>query len=33
MRPVFLLDMGVIVFVISTAAGEVNGMLSFGKMS
>jgi hypothetical protein len=31
--PVFLFDMSVIVFVISTAAGKVDGMSSFGKMS
>ena len=32
MGPVFLFDMGVIIFVISTATGKVDGMISFGKM-
>ena len=31
--PVLLFDMGVIIFVISTATGKVDGMISFGKMS
>ena len=31
--PVLLFDMGVIIFVIGTAAGKVDGMLSFDKMS
>ena len=31
--PVFLFDMGVIVFAISTATGKVDGVISFGKMS
>ena len=31
--PVLLFDMGVIIFVIGTAAGKVDGMISFGKMS
>jgi hypothetical protein len=30
--PVLLFDMGVIIFVIGTAAGKVDGMISFGKM-
>ena len=31
--PVLLFDVGVIIFVIGTAAGKVDGMVSFGKMS
>jgi hypothetical protein len=31
--PVLLFDMGVIIFVIGTASGKVDGMISFGKMS
>ena len=31
--PVLLFDMGVIIFVIGTTAGKVDGMISFGKMS
>ena len=31
--PVLLFDMGVIIFVIGTAAGKVDGRISFGKMS
>ena len=31
--PVLLFDMGVIIFVISTATGKRDGTLSFGKMS
>ena len=31
--PVLLLDMGIIIFVISTATGKMDGTLSFGKMS
>ena len=31
--PVLLFDMGVIIFVISTATGKMDGTLSFGKMS
>ena len=30
--PVLLFDMGVIIFVIGTAAGKVDGAISFGKM-
>jgi hypothetical protein len=30
--PVLLFDMGVIIFVISTATSKVDGMISFGKM-
>ncbi len=30
--PVLLFDMGVIIFVIGTATGKVDGMISFGKM-
>jgi hypothetical protein len=33
MGPVFLFDMGVIVFVVSTASGELDGLFSLGKVS
>jgi hypothetical protein len=33
MGPVFLFDMGVIVFVVGTASGELDGLFSLGKMS
>jgi hypothetical protein len=33
MGPVFLFDMGVIVFVVSSASGELDGLFSFGKVS
>ncbi len=33
MGPVLLLDMGIIVFVVSPAAGKRNRILSLGKMS
>jgi hypothetical protein len=31
--PVLLFDMGVIIFVVSTATGKIDGTFSFGKMS
>lgn len=33
MRPVFLFDVGVIVFVIGPAAGKTHGMLSLGEVT
>ncbi|MDP3947085.1 MAG: hypothetical protein Q8Q41_00120 [bacterium] len=33
MGPVFLFDVGVIVFVIGSASGELDGLFSFGKVS
>ena len=33
MGPVFLFDMGVIVFVVGSASGELDGLFSFGKVS
>ena len=33
MSPVFLFDVGVVIFVISPASGELDGLFSFGKVS
>ena len=33
MSPVFLFDMGIIIFVIGSAAGKMDGLFSLGKMS
>ena len=33
MGPVFLFDMGVVLFVVSTAAGEVDGVFSLGEVA
>ena len=33
MGPVFLFNVGVIVFVVSSASGEVDGLFSLGKVS
>jgi hypothetical protein len=33
MSPVFLFDMGVVIFVIGAAAGEVDGLFSLGEVS
>ena len=32
MSPVFLFDVGVVVFVIGSASGELDGLFSFGKV-